>query len=109
LPGQFERALERFGYEDLKATCAPAKLEGPLSASASVASSNQASAMEYARLEVDNAGQVVLYSAATRSPGHRDGASQIVPIAAGLHRRRSRGAWRYPSSYGNAATLAVPP
>src|SRR5437773_11947274 len=27
-PGQFERALERFGYEDLKATCAAAKLEG---------------------------------------------------------------------------------
>src|SRR5258708_11673226 len=64
LPGQFERALERFGYEDLKATCAAAKLEGR-AVGVGIGCFVETSGIgpwEYARVEVDNAGQVVLYS-----------------------------------------------
>src|SRR5262245_24630998 len=58
LPGQFERALERFGYEGLKATCAVAKLEGR-AVGVGIGCFVETSGIgpwEYARVEVDNAG-----------------------------------------------------
>lgn len=64
LPGQFEHALERFGYENFKATSAAAKLEGR-AVGVGIGCFVETSGIgpwEYARVEIDNAGQVVLYS-----------------------------------------------
>ena len=81
LPGQFERALERFGYEDLKATCAAAKLEGR-AVGVGIGCFVETSGIgpwEYARVEVDNAGQVVLYSGCNSvGQGIATALSQIV-------------------------------
>jgi aerobic carbon-monoxide dehydrogenase large subunit len=81
LPGQFERALERFGYEDLKATCAAAKLEGR-AVGVGIGCFVETSGIgpwEYARVEVDNAGQVILYSGCNSvGQGIATALSQIV-------------------------------
>src|SRR6476646_4795774 len=81
LPGQFERALERFGYEDLKATCAAAKLEGR-AVGVGIGCFVETSGIgpwEYARVEIDNAGQVILYSGCNSvGQGIATALSQIV-------------------------------
>jgi carbon-monoxide dehydrogenase large subunit/6-hydroxypseudooxynicotine dehydrogenase subunit gamma len=81
LPGQFERALERFGYESFKATCAAAKLEGR-AVGVGIGCFVETSGIgpwEYARIEVDNAGQVVLYSGCNSvGQGIATALSQIV-------------------------------
>lgn len=81
MAGQFERALERFGYESLKATCAAAKLEGR-AVGVGIGCFVETSGIgpwEYARVEVDNAGQVVLYSGCNSvGQGIATALSQIV-------------------------------
>ena len=81
LPGQFERALERFGYESFKTTCAAAKLEGR-AVGIGIGCFVETSGIgpwEYARVEVDNAGQVVLYSGCNSvGQGIATALSQIV-------------------------------
>ena len=78
---RFERALERFGYERLKATCAAAKLEGR-AVGVGIGCFVETSGIgpwEYARIEVDNAGQVVLYSGCNSvGQGIATALSQIV-------------------------------
>jgi len=76
LPGQFERALERFGYEDLKATAPRQNSKAAPSVSASVASSKPAHRpWEVRPSRSRQSGQVVLYSGCQFGrPGHRDGA-----------------------------------
>jgi carbon-monoxide dehydrogenase large subunit len=81
LPSQFERALERFGYEDYKATCAAAKLEGR-AIGVGIGCFVETSGIgpwEYARVEVDNGGKVVLYSGCNSvGQGIATALSQIV-------------------------------
>ncbi len=63
-PGQFERALERIGYERLKSTCEAARKEGR-AIGVGIGCFVETSGLgpwEYARVELDNAGKVVLYS-----------------------------------------------
>src|SRR5262249_62304033 len=58
------RALERIGYEKLKATSAEAKKEGR-AIGVGIGCFVETSGIgpwEYARVEIDNAGKVVLYS-----------------------------------------------
>jgi carbon-monoxide dehydrogenase large subunit len=81
LPGQFERALERFGYERFKATAAAARLEGRaigIGIGCFVETSG-IGPWEYARIEIDNAGKVVLYSGCNAlGQGIATALSQIV-------------------------------
>src|ERR1051325_3354995 len=81
LPGQFERALERFGYEDIKTTCAAAKLEGR-AVGVGIGCFVETSGIgpwEYARIEIDNAGTVILYSGCNSvGQGIATALSQIV-------------------------------
>ena len=80
-PGQFERALERIGYEKLKLTCAAAKREGR-AVGVGIGCFVETSGIgpwEYARVEVDNAGKVVLYSGCNSvGQGIATALSQIV-------------------------------
>jgi carbon-monoxide dehydrogenase large subunit len=80
-PGQFERALEGIGYETLKATCAGAKKEGR-ALGVGIGCFVETSGIgpwEYARVEVDNAGKVVLYSGCNSvGQGIATALSQIV-------------------------------
>src|SRR5919109_1116165 len=81
LPGQFERALKRFGYEEFKATCAAAKNEGR-AIGVGIGCFVETSGIgpwEYARIEVDNAGKIVLYSGGNSvGQGIATALSQIV-------------------------------
>ena len=81
LPGQFERALERFGYEKLKGACATAKSEGR-AVGVGIGCFVETSGIgpwEYARVEIDNAGKVVLYSGCNAlGQGIATALSQIV-------------------------------
>ena len=81
LPGQFERALERFGYEELKATSAAAKLQAR-AVGVGIGCFVETSGIgpwEYARVEIDNAGKVVLYSGCNSvGQGIATALSQIV-------------------------------
>jgi len=80
-PGQLERALERIGYEKLKSTCAEAKQAGR-AIGVGIGCFVETSGIgpwEYARVEVDNAGQVVLYSGCNSvGQGIATALSQIV-------------------------------
>jgi carbon-monoxide dehydrogenase large subunit len=80
-PSQFERALEQVGYEKLKTTCADARKEGRavgVGIGCFVETSGRGP-WEYARVEVDNAGQVVLYSGCNSlGQGIATALSQIV-------------------------------
>jgi len=63
-PAQFERALEQIEHEKLKATCAAAKKAGR-AIGVGIGCFVETSGIgpwEYARVEIDNAGKVVLYS-----------------------------------------------
>ena len=63
-PGQFEQALERIGYEELKSKCAAARREGR-ALGVGIGCFVETSGLgpwEYARVEIDNLGKVVLYS-----------------------------------------------
>jgi aerobic carbon-monoxide dehydrogenase large subunit len=81
LPGQFERALNRFGYEEFKAICAAAKNEGR-AIGVGIGCFVETSGIgpwEYARVEVDNGGKVVLYSGCNSvGQGIATALSQIV-------------------------------
>jgi aerobic carbon-monoxide dehydrogenase large subunit len=78
---QFDRALDRFGYEKFKATCAEAKKEGR-AVGIGIGCFVETSGIgpwEYARVEVDNAGKVVLYSGCNSvGQGIATALSQIV-------------------------------
>jgi carbon-monoxide dehydrogenase large subunit len=78
---QFDRALDRFGYEKLKATCAEAKKEGR-AVGVGIGCFVETSGIgpwEYARVEIDNAGKVVLYSGCNSvGQGIATALSQIV-------------------------------
>jgi CO/xanthine dehydrogenase Mo-binding subunit len=80
-PGQFERALEQVGYERLTTTCADAKKEGRavgVGIGCFVETSGRGP-WEYARVEVDNAGKVLLYSGCNSlGQGIATALSQIV-------------------------------
>src|SRR5919109_1885086 len=81
LPGQFERALEQFGYEELKAICAAAKKEGR-AMGVGIGCFVETSGIgpwEYARTEIDDGGKVVLYSGCNSvGQGIATALSQIV-------------------------------
>jgi carbon-monoxide dehydrogenase large subunit len=81
LPGQFERALERFGYERLKTLCAAAKSEGR-AIGVGIGCFVETSGIgpwEYARIEIDSSGTVVLYSGCNSvGQGIATALSQIV-------------------------------
>jgi aerobic carbon-monoxide dehydrogenase large subunit len=81
LPGQFEAALDRFGYEEFKAICAAAKNEGR-AIGVGIGCFVETSGIgpwEYARVEVDNGGKVVLYSGCNSlGQGIATALSQIV-------------------------------
>lgn len=78
---QFDRALDHFGYKDLKARCAEAKREGRamgIGIGCFVETSG-IGPWEYARVELDNAGKVVLYSGCNSvGQGIATALSQIV-------------------------------
>jgi carbon-monoxide dehydrogenase large subunit len=78
---QFDRALERFGYEKLRATCAEAKKEDR-AVGVGIGCFVETSGIgpwEYARVEIDNAGKVVLYSGCNSvGQGIATALSQIV-------------------------------
>src|SRR6266511_4027753 len=80
-PGQLKRALERVGYEKLKSTCAAAKQAGR-AIGVGIGCFVETSGIgpwEYARVEVDNAGQMVLYSGCNSvGQGIATALSQIV-------------------------------
>ena len=80
-PGQLERALERIGYEKLKSTCAEAKQAGR-AMGVGIGCFVETSGIgpwEYARVEIDNAGKVVLYSGCNSvGQGIATALSQIV-------------------------------
>src|SRR5206468_11916488 len=79
--GQLERALERIGYEKLKSACAEAKRAGR-AMGVGIGCFVETSGIgpwEYARVEIDNAGQVVLYSGCNSvGQGIATALSQIV-------------------------------
>ncbi len=81
LPGQFERALEHFGYDALRASAAAAKLQGR-AVGVGIGCFVETSGIgpwEYARVEIDNAGKVVLYSGCNSvGQGIATALSQIV-------------------------------
>jgi CO/xanthine dehydrogenase Mo-binding subunit len=63
-PAQLEHALQRIGYESLKSNCAAARKEGR-AVGVGIGCFIETSGLgpwEYARVEIDNAGKVVLYS-----------------------------------------------
>ncbi len=63
-PAQFERALDQIGYESLKSSCEAARKEGR-AVGVGIGCFVETSGIgpwEYARVEIDNAGKVVLYS-----------------------------------------------
>lgn len=80
-PAQLEGALEQIGYEKLKSTCAAAKAEGR-AVGVGIGCFVETSGIgpwEYARVEVDNAGKVVLYSGCNSvGQGIATALSQIV-------------------------------
>jgi carbon-monoxide dehydrogenase large subunit len=80
-PAQFERALERIGYEKLKTTCAEAKDQGR-ALGVGIGCFVETSGIgpwEYARVEIDNAGKVVLFSGCNSvGQGIATALSQIV-------------------------------
>lgn len=80
-PAQFERALKQVGYEQLRTTCADAKKEGRavgVGIGCFVETSGRGP-WEYARVEVDNFGKVVLYSGCNSvGQGIATALSQIV-------------------------------
>ena len=80
-PAQFENALARIKYEKLKSDCAAAKKEGRalgVGIGCFVESSG-IGPWEYARVEVDNTGQVILYSGCNSlGQGIATALSQIV-------------------------------
>ena len=80
-PMQLEQALERFGYEKLKATCAAAKNEGR-AIGVGIGCFVETSGIgpwEYARVEIDNSGKVILYSGCNSvGQGIATALSQIV-------------------------------
>ena len=80
-PAQFEQALERIGYEEIKTTCAEAKEDGR-AMGVGIGCFVETSGIgpwEYARVEVDNAGKVVLYSGCNSvGQGIATALSQIV-------------------------------
>jgi carbon-monoxide dehydrogenase large subunit len=80
-PGQLERALERIGYEKLKSTCAAARQAGR-AMGVGIGCFVETSGIgpwEYARVEIDNTGQVVLYSGCNSvGQGIATALSQIV-------------------------------
>jgi aerobic carbon-monoxide dehydrogenase large subunit len=80
-PGQLERALEHMSYERLKSTCAAAKQAGR-AMGVGIGCFVETSGIgpwEYARVEVDNAGKVVLYSGCNSvGQGIATALSQIV-------------------------------
>jgi CO/xanthine dehydrogenase Mo-binding subunit len=81
LPGQFEQALERFGYDKLKAASAAAKREGR-AVGVGIGCFVETSGIgpwEYARVEIGNTGKVVLYSGCNAvGQGIATALSQIV-------------------------------
>jgi carbon-monoxide dehydrogenase large subunit len=78
---QFERALDRFGYEKYKQACAAARQEGR-AVGIGIGCFVETSGIgpwEYARVEIDNAGKVVLYSGCNSlGQGIATALSQIV-------------------------------
>jgi aerobic carbon-monoxide dehydrogenase large subunit len=78
---QLEGALERIGYENLKAKCVAAKKEGG-AMGVGIGCFVETSGIgpwEYARVEIDNAGKVVLYSGCNSlGQGIATALSQIV-------------------------------
>jgi carbon-monoxide dehydrogenase large subunit len=80
-PAQFERALERIDYEKLKTTCAQAKGQGR-ALGVGIGCFVETSGIgpwEYARIEIDNAGKVVLFSGCNSvGQGIATALSQIV-------------------------------
>jgi carbon-monoxide dehydrogenase large subunit len=80
-PGQFERALQKIDYEKLKNTCAEAKSQGR-AIGVGIGCFVETSGIgpwEYARVEIDNAGKVVLYSGCNSvGQGIATALSQIV-------------------------------
>jgi aerobic carbon-monoxide dehydrogenase large subunit len=78
---QLDRALERFGYEQYRARAAAAKSEGG-AIGVGVGCFVETSGIgpwEYARVEIDNAGQVILYSGCNSvGQGIATALSQIV-------------------------------
>ncbi|HEY7554822.1 MAG TPA: xanthine dehydrogenase family protein molybdopterin-binding subunit, partial [Candidatus Binatia bacterium] len=80
-PIQLEQALERFGYENLMATCARAKNDRR-AIGVGIGCFVETSGIgpwEYARVEIDNAGKVVLYSGCNSvGQGIATALSQIV-------------------------------
>ena len=81
LPGQFDRALERFGYDRFKALSASARQEGR-AVGIGIGCFVETSGIgpwEYARVEIDNGGKVVLYSGCNSvGQGIATALSQIV-------------------------------
>ncbi|HZD40628.1 MAG TPA: xanthine dehydrogenase family protein molybdopterin-binding subunit, partial [Terriglobales bacterium] len=80
-PGQLERALEQIGYERLKSTAAEAKRAGR-AIGVGIGCFVETSGIgpwEYARVEIDNAGKVILYSGCNSlGQGIATALSQIV-------------------------------
>src|SRR5919106_2991721 len=80
-PGQFERALERIGYEELKSTCAAAKQQGR-AVGVGIGCFVETSGIgpwEYAPVEIDTSGKGVLYSGCNSvGQGIATALSQIV-------------------------------
>lgn len=80
-PAQFRRALEQIGYEKLKSTCVAAKAQGR-AVGVGIGCFVETSGIgpwEYARVEIDNAGKVVLYSGCNSvGQGIATALSQIV-------------------------------
>jgi carbon-monoxide dehydrogenase large subunit len=78
---QLDRGLERFGYERLKETCAAARKEGR-AIGVGIGCFVETSGIgpwEYARIEIDNLGKVVLYSGCNSvGQGIATALSQIV-------------------------------
>jgi carbon-monoxide dehydrogenase large subunit len=80
-PGQLERALERINYEKLKTACAEAKKQGRAMGvgMGCFVETSGIGPWEYARVEIDNAGKVVLYSGCNSvGQGIATALSQIV-------------------------------
>jgi aerobic carbon-monoxide dehydrogenase large subunit len=80
-PAQFERALDQIGYDKLKVSCDEAKKEGRsvgIGIGCFVETSGRGP-WEYARVEVDNTGRVILYSGCNSvGQGIATALSQIV-------------------------------
>lgn len=80
-PGQFESALQRIGYEELRSSCQAAKKEGR-AVDVGIGCFVETSGIgpwEYARVEIDSSGKVVLYSGCNSvGQGVETSLSQIV-------------------------------